>query len=117
MPGKPPYVAPPKTPSPYPTVPLPQVVVDALADHLAEFPAVEVEILDTTVKPEPKPRMATLVFSDVERQGGTAAPRPQVGGETLDTYSHLWPDSEDRTREAVDAVLARAAGTAAEVAR
>lgn len=25
--------------------------------------------------------------------------------ETLDTYSHLWPDSEDRTRDAVDAVL------------
>jgi len=25
--------------------------------------------------------------------------------ETLDTYSHLWPDSDDRTREAVDAVL------------
>jgi len=25
--------------------------------------------------------------------------------ETLDTYSHLWPDSEDRTREAVDSVL------------
>jgi integrase len=25
--------------------------------------------------------------------------------ETLDTYSHLWPDSEDRTREAVDQVL------------
>jgi len=24
---------------------------------------------------------------------------------TLDTYSHLWPDSDDRTREAVDAVL------------
>ena len=22
--------------------------------------------------------------------------------ETLDTYSHLWPDSEDRTRAAVD---------------
>jgi hypothetical protein len=27
--------------------------------------------------------------------------------ETLDTYSHLWPDSDDRTREAVDQVLAR----------
>jgi hypothetical protein len=26
--------------------------------------------------------------------------------ETLDTYSHLWPDSEDRTRAAVDSVLA-----------
>lgn len=25
--------------------------------------------------------------------------------ETLDTYSHLWPDSEDRTRSAVDGVL------------
>ena len=25
--------------------------------------------------------------------------------ETLDTYSHRWPDSDDRTREAVDAVL------------
>jgi integrase len=25
--------------------------------------------------------------------------------ETLDTYSHLWPDSEDRTRAAIDDVL------------
>ena len=25
--------------------------------------------------------------------------------ETLDTYSHLWPDSDDRTREAVDTAL------------
>jgi len=25
--------------------------------------------------------------------------------ETLDTCSHLWPDSDDRTREAVDHVL------------
>jgi len=27
--------------------------------------------------------------------------------ETLDTYSHLWPDSDDRTREAVDAVIGK----------
>ncbi|WP_457098595.1 tyrosine-type recombinase/integrase [Microbacterium sp. P5_E9] len=26
--------------------------------------------------------------------------------ETLDTYSHLWHDAEDRTRDAVDSVLA-----------
>ncbi len=39
-------------------------------------------------------------------------PRPvqaQLGhasaAETLDTYSHLWPDSDDRTRAAVDSVL------------
>jgi hypothetical protein len=29
--------------------------------------------------------------------------------ETLDTYSHLWPDSEDRTREAVDQMLGQPA--------
>ena len=29
--------------------------------------------------------------------------------ETLDTYSHLWPDSDDRTRVAVDSVLGRVA--------
>lgn len=29
-----------------------------------------------------------------------------TAAETLDTYSHLWPDSDDRTREAVDSVLA-----------
>jgi integrase len=29
--------------------------------------------------------------------------------ETLDTYSHLWPDSEDLTRSAVDSVLGAAA--------
>ncbi len=28
-----------------------------------------------------------------------------TAAETLDTYSHLWPDSEDRTRDAVEAVL------------
>jgi hypothetical protein len=26
--------------------------------------------------------------------------------ETLDTYGHLWPDSDDETRAAVDHVLA-----------
>ena len=25
--------------------------------------------------------------------------------ETLDTYSHLWPDSDDQTRQAIDSVL------------
>ena len=29
--------------------------------------------------------------------------------ETPDTYSHLWPDSDDRTREAIDSVLRPAA--------
>jgi hypothetical protein len=28
-----------------------------------------------------------------------------TAAETLDTYAHLWPDSEDTTRDAIDAVL------------
>jgi hypothetical protein len=34
-----------------------------------------------------------------------------TAAETLDTYSHLWPDSEDRTRKAIDAVLGAPAGS------
>jgi len=30
---------------------------------------------------------------------------------TLDVYSHLWPDSDDRTREAVERALAAPADT------
>jgi hypothetical protein len=36
----------------------------------------------------------------VQARLGHASP-----AETLDTYSHLWPDSDDRTREAVDHIL------------
>ena len=34
--------------------------------------------------------------------------------ETLDTYSHLWPDSDDRTREAIDSVLGASRSDAAQ---
>ena len=34
-----------------------------------------------------------------------------TAAETLDTYSHLWPDSEDRTRLAVDSVWEKPATT------
>jgi hypothetical protein len=30
---------------------------------------------------------------------------PACASETLDTYAHLWPDPEDRTREAVDSAM------------
>jgi integrase len=33
--------------------------------------------------------------------------RHASASEMLDTYSHLWPDSDDRTRMAVDSVLLR----------
>ena len=44
----------------------------------------------------------------VRQQGRPGATRPRDGGRDLDTYSHLWPDSDDRTREAVDAVFGSA---------
>jgi hypothetical protein len=37
--------------------------------------------------------------------GERAQRRQESVAETLDTYSHLWPDSDDRTREAIDSVL------------
>jgi integrase len=154
MPGQVPYLAPPKTPASYRTIPLPQVVVDTLAAHLVAFPVVEAELLDTTVKPEPRRRPAALIFTGpsgqpVRRTKFSTIWRPAAAAaelgegatfhdlrhyyasllighgesvkvvqkrlghksavETLDTYSHLWPDSEDRTREAVDKLLGRAA--------
>lgn len=36
----------------------------------------------------------------VQRRLGHAS-----AAETLDTYSHLWPDSDDRTRDAISEVL------------
>ena len=47
----------------------------------------------------------------------------EVGGDReqpaqrLDTYSHLWPDSEGRTREAVDPVLGRPTEASEEAAK
>ena len=32
-----------------------------------------------------------------------------TAGETLDTYGHLWPDTDDRTRGAVDRALCASA--------
>jgi integrase len=135
MPGQAPYIAPPKTPASHRTVPLPQVVVDALAAHLAAFGAARVEILDATVKPDPRRRTALLVFTDdagrpLRRTRFSGIWRPAAAAAELDdgvtfhdlrhyyaslliTYSHLWPDSEDRTREAVDEVLGRVAGAEA----
>jgi hypothetical protein len=65
MPGRAPCLAPPKTTASVRTIPLPDFVTSALAEHLSARPAAE----------------------------------------TLDTYGHRWPDSEDRTRRAIDEVL------------
>lgn len=168
--GAPPYLAPPKTASSHRTIPIGQVLHEALSSHLAEFPAHDVEVFDHT-SGRPVPRTARLIFT---KPDGTPIDRPWFGRmwrparkaalaayveaattpheradaqaaadrfagagfhdlrhyyatllirhgasvkevqarlghanatETLNTYAHLWPDSDDRTRTAVDRVL------------
>jgi hypothetical protein len=51
------------------------------------------------------PIRRTAFSARVWRPAVKAAGLPASAAETLDTYSHLWPDSDDRTRAAVDSVL------------
>jgi integrase len=132
VPGRDPYLGPPKTAASVRTIPLPQAVLDALAVHLATFPADGFVFTSSVGTPIRRGR-----FGEVWRDAVRAAGAPHGTGfhglrhfyasllirhgesvktvqarlghasaaETLDTYSHLWPDSDDRTRAAVDAVL------------
>ena len=131
LPGEAPHLVPAKTQTFARTIPLPQVVVNALAAHLAEFPAESLifrpisrqlfsKVWRTAVKRAGLPESITYhslrhyyasllirhgesVKTVQERLGHSSAVT------TLNTYSHLWPDSDDRTRTAVDDVLGTAA--------
>lgn len=125
---------PPKTDASVRTIPLPQSVVDALAVHLRTFPAGDGGLIFTRPTGQPWSRSAFSDWwgkarvrsgTDVEVtmhslrhfyaslliRHGESVKVVQIrlghatAAETLDTYSHLWPDSEDRTRDAVDTVL------------
>lgn len=161
MPKRAPYLAPPKTKASSRVIPLPQVVVDVLAAHLASYPAGPGGFVFTTEDGQPIRRTAfsystwrpaahaalkkhaaelekarkvaiaagnqpnnlaaleRITFHDLRHYYASLLIRhsesiktvqARLGhasaAETLDTYSHLWPDSDDRTREAVDSVLA-----------
>jgi integrase len=133
---RPPFLAPPKTAASVRSIPLPTVVVDALAAHLAAYPPLEDGFVFVTDAGQPTRRTA---FGDIWRPAVKAAGalvgtgfhalrhyyasllirhgesvktvQARLGhasaSETLDTYSHLWPDSDDRTRTAVGSVLLR----------
>jgi integrase len=135
MPRQEPFLAPPKTAASVRTLPLPRVVVDALAALLAAFPATS-HGYAFTLHGGPVTRSA---FGHLWRPAVKAAGLPHGTGfhalrhyfasllirhgesvktvqarlghasavETLDTYSHLWPDSDDQTRSAIDSVLGR----------
>jgi integrase len=135
LPGKPPFLAPPKTAASLRTVPLPAVVLEVLARHFAAFPVGEHQLLFTNDREEPisRTRFSEAVWRPAIARAGlprgtrfhdlrhyyasllirhgesVKVVQARLGhasaSETLDTYSHLWPDSEDRTRQAVDSVL------------
>jgi integrase len=130
-----PRLTPPKTAASVRTVPLPVVVVDALAAHLAEFPAGPDGFVFTDEDGSPVRRAnfsrdvwvpmrsalglpVSVTCHDLRHdyaslliRHGESVKTVQArlghasAAETLDTYSHLWPDSDDRTREAINAVL------------
>jgi hypothetical protein len=55
-----------------------------------------------------RPFYASLLIRHGESVKTVQAPLGHAtASETLDTYSHLWLDSDDRTRTAVDSVLLR----------
>ncbi len=135
--GHRPMLGPPKTEASVRVVPLPQVVLDELAAHVAAYEPGEWGLLFSTSSGSPiwRSTWAQSWAPAVRRAGLPAGTgfhslrhyyasllirhgesvkvvQARLGhataAETLDTYSHLWPDSEDRTREAVDAVLGAA---------
>ena len=129
--GRVPFFGPPKTAASVRVIPLPTVVVDGLAAHLAAFPTEDLIFMNESGDMIRRSNFGTMwrrATKSVELDGlhfhdprhyyasllirhGESVKTVQArlghanAAETLDTYSHLWPDSDDRTREAVDLVL------------
>jgi integrase len=116
------------------TLPVADVVLEALSAHLAEHGTGDDGLIFTTPDGGPirRTRFTALwrpvaagaglesgvgfhalrhfYASSLIRQGcSVKVVQSHLGhataAETLDTYSHLWPDDEDRSRAAVDVVL------------
>jgi integrase len=132
--GKAPYLAPPKTAASYRTIPVPELVIDALAEHMTNYPPSAAGLLFTTRDRNAWSRKrfgenwrATVAraqlatgtrfhelrhfYASLLIRHGESVKTVQArlghasAVETLNTYGHLWPDADDRTRDAVNAVL------------
>jgi integrase len=130
--GREPFLAPPKTTASVRVLPLPQAVLDALAAHLAAYTADGLLFTNGDGRPIRRTAFGSVWRAAVAAAGAPTGAgfhelrhfyasllirhgesvkvvQARLGhasaAETLDTYSHLWPDSDDRTRAAVDAVL------------
>src|SRR5262249_51453192 len=128
--GRPVY-GPPKSQAGFRTVPMPSVVGDTVSAHLARFGIGPHSLVFTNTFGRPLQRSAFFTawhraaniaeipewatFHDlrhfyasllISRGCSVKSVQSRLGHqsamETLDTYSHLWPDSDDETRDAVD---------------
>ena len=100
MPDRAPYLTPPKTQASVRVVPVPQVVVDALAVHLATWPTAE--FLFATELGDPIRRTA---FS--ERTWRPAVKRAGLSGVTMHGLRHFYASLLIRHGESVKTVQAR----------
>jgi integrase len=130
-----PEFGPPKSRAGFRIVPMPEVVRSALAEHLARYGPGPAGLAFTNTLGKPLRRNTAgdmwhraakeaglpgwATFHDLRhffasllifRGCSVKAVQKRLGHqsamETLDTYGHLWPDSDDETRNAVDDVLA-----------
>jgi integrase len=105
----------------------PQLVTDTLAAHLAAHPPpagdAEPLLFTNTTAAADAPRgtgfhdLRHFYASLLIRHGESVkVVQARLGhafaGEAINTYAHLWPDSDDRTRDAVAAALADCLRTA-----
>lgn len=145
-----PFLGPPKTRAGVRTIPLPDLVVEALAVHVASHPPKQVELVERSARGDSTVEVKLLFTSSTGRPlrrghwGETWASAWTAAGlegraefhrlrhtyasmliaagcsvkvvqarlghataqETLDTYGHMWPGDDDRTRKAVDETFA-----------
>lgn len=135
-----PEFGPPKSKASFRTIPMPVVVAETLAAHLARYRPGRGGLVFTNTLGNPLRRNTagemwhraarraglptTVTFHDlrhfyasllIARGCSVKAVQTRLGHqsamETLDTYGHLWPDSDDETRNAVDHVLSGMAAT------
>ncbi|MCU1437953.1 MAG: traSA:integrase fusion protein, partial [Naasia sp.] len=139
LPGGPPFLAPPKTARSRRSVPLPQVVADELAAHIAGFPdGGSMDLVFTAASNGEGIRRTSFhssIWTAALKKAGLpvgtrfhvlrhtyasllieAGEHPKVIQErlghasiteTMDTYGHLFPTSEEKTRQVIDRAFRR----------
>lgn len=125
-------IGPPKTGSSIRTIPVSDAVLAEMAEHIRRFPPIEGRILSNRLDSPVRANGFQRSWSRATKRAGVEGVRfhdlrhffasaliasgasvvavqnalgHASAKETLDTYGHLWPTDDDRTREAMQSVL------------